>query len=63
MNDMERKIGEIFEFGSEWYQVVEDDSCGKCSLRASECRNGTKSDLADEVFGECSKVRRSDSKR
>ena len=59
---MERKIGEIFEYNGEWYQVVECDSCGECSLRATECGGGTKSDLADEVFGECSKVRRSDSK-
>lgn len=60
--DMERKIGEIFEYNGEWYQVVECDSCGECSLRATECGSGTKSDLADEVFGECSKVRRSDSR-
>lgn len=59
---MERKIGEIFEYNGEWYQVVECDSCGECSLRATECGSGTKSDLADEVFGECSKVRRSDSR-
>ena len=59
---MERKIGEIFEFGGEWYQCVECDSCGKCSLRTTECGSSTKSDLADEVFGECSKIRRSDSK-
>jgi len=59
---MERKIGEIFEYNGEWYQVVECDSCGECSLRATECGSGTKSDLADEVSGECSKVRRSNSR-
>ena len=59
---MERKIGEIFEYNGEWYQCVECDSCGKCLLRTTECGSGTKSDLADEVFGECSKIRRSDSK-
>lgn len=59
---MERKIGEIFECNGEWYQCVECDSCDKCSLRTTECGSGTKSDLADEVFGECSKIRRLDSK-
>lgn len=59
---MERKIGEIFEYNGEWYQCVECDSCGKCSLYITECGSGIKSDLADEVFGECSKIRRSDSK-
>ena len=59
---MERKIGEIFEHNGDWYQVVDGDSCGECSLRATECWTGTKSDLADEVFGECSKARRSDNK-
>lgn len=59
---MERKVGEIFEYNGEWYQCVECDSCGKCSLRTTECGSGTKSDIADEVFGACSKVRRSDKK-
>ena len=59
---MERKIGEIFEHNGDWYQVVDGDSCGECSLRATECWTGTKSDLADEVFGKCSKARRSDNK-
>lgn len=59
---MERKVGEIFEYNGEWYQCVECDSCGKCPLRTTECGSGTKSDIADEVFGECSKLRRSDSK-
>lgn len=34
---MERKVGEIFEHNGEWYQCVECDSCGKCSLRTTEC--------------------------
>lgn len=59
---MERQVGEIFEYNGEWYQRVECDSCGKCSLRTTECGSGTKSDIADEVFGECSKVRRTDNK-
>ena len=59
---MERKIGEIFEHEGEWYQCVESDSCGECSLFTTECGSGTKSDLADKIFGECSRVRRSDNK-
>lgn len=59
---MEHKIGEIFEFGGEWYQCVESDSCGECSLFTTECGSGTKSDLADKIFGQCSRVRRSDNK-
>ena len=59
---MERKIGEIFEYNGEWYQCVESDSCGECSLRITECRVGTKSNLADKIFGQCSRVRRSDNK-
>lgn len=59
---MERKIGEIFEFGGEWYQCVESNSCGECSLFTTECGSGTKSDLADKVVGQCSKVRRTDNK-
>ena len=55
---MERKIGEIFEYNGEWYQCVESDNCGECSLFTTECGSGTKSDLADKVFGQCSKVRR-----
>ena len=58
----ERKIGEIFELGGEWYQCVESDSCGECSLFTTECGSGTKSDLADKVVGQCSKVRRIDNK-
>ena len=59
---MERKIGEIFELGGEWYQCVESDSCGECSLFTIVFGDGTKSYLADKVFGQCSKVRRSDNK-
>ena len=59
---MERKIGEIFELDGEWYQCIENDSCGECSFFTTECGSGTKSDLADKVAGLCSKVRRIDSK-
>lgn len=59
---MEREIGEIFKLSGEWYQCIESDSCGECSLFTTECGSGTKSDLADKVAGLCSKVRRIDSK-
>jgi len=59
---MERKIGEIFELNGEWYQCIQSDSCGECSLFTTECGSGTKSDLADKVAGQCSKVRRTDNK-
>ena len=59
---MERKIGEVFELDGEWYQCIESDSCGECSLFTTECGSGTKSDLADKVVGQCSKVRRTDNK-
>jgi hypothetical protein len=59
---MEWKIGEIRQVNGEWYQCVERDSCGECSLYTTECRGGSKSDLADEVFGQCSNMGRSDNK-
>ena len=59
---MERKIEEIFEYHDEQYQCVESDSCGECSFFTTECGIDTKSDLADKVFRQCSKVRRSDNK-
>lgn len=59
---MERIIGEIFELDGEWYQCVESVNCSKCSLFTTECRSGTKSNLADKIFGQCSRVRRSDNK-
>ena len=60
---MERKIGEIFEHKSEWYQCVEDDNCCECSLNDTACKDGLKSDIANEVFGTCSRARRADNKR
>lgn len=59
---MERNIGEIFEFGGDWYQCVESYNCRECSHFTTECSSGIKSDLANKVFGECSKTRRSDNK-
>lgn len=59
---MERNIGEIFEFGGDWYQCVKSYNCRECSHFTTECSSGIKSDLANKVFGECSKTRRSDNK-
>lgn len=59
---MTRNIGEIFELDGEWYQCIESDSCGECSFFTTECGSGTKSDLADKVAGQCSKIRRTDNK-
>ena len=41
---------------------MEYDGCDECSLRDTECGSGTKSDLAYEMFGHCSKVTRPDNK-
>lgn len=60
---MERKIGEIFQFGGEWYQCVENDNCGECSFRAqyyctqqSECFAGARSDGISVIFKKLEKV-------
>lgn len=34
---MERKIGEIFEFGGEWYQCLKSASCDECAFINSNC--------------------------
>ena len=34
---MERKIGEIFEFGGEWYQCLKSASCDECAFSNSNC--------------------------
>ena len=61
---MERKIGEIFEFGGEWYQcVVAIDGCRECSFRAqdyctrhSECFSDVRSDGISVIFKKLEKV-------
>ena len=55
---MERKIGEIFEFGGEWHQCIEDENedCGQCDL-SNPCPYNR--DFAD-VIGNCTKNNRSD---
>lgn len=51
---MERKIGEIFKFGGEWYQCVEDKSCNRCAFKDTKCGDISK--------GYCSARYRSDKK-
>ena len=34
---MERKIGEIFEFGGEWHQCLKSASCDECAFSNSNC--------------------------
>ena len=63
---MERKIGEIFEFGGEWYQCVKspDGSCkhcdmnfgGKCPIPIKECVASSRSDLYYVIFKKLEKV-------
>lgn len=61
---MERKIGEIFEFGGEWYQcVVAIQGCRECSFRTqdyctrhSECLSEVRSDGMSVIFKKLEKV-------
>ena len=61
---MERKIGEIFEFGGEWYQcVVAIQGCRECSFRTqdyctrhSECFSAVRSDGISVIFKKLEKV-------
>lgn len=36
---MERKIGEIFEFGGEWYQCLKSARCYECVFKDKNCDN------------------------
>ena len=63
---MERKIGEVFKFGGEWYQCVEsqDGSCkhcdmnfeGKCPIPIKECTESGRSDKSYVIFKKLEKV-------
>lgn len=61
---MERKIGEIFEFGGEWYQCVGAiQGCRECSFRTqdyctrhSECFSVVRSDGISVIFKKLEKV-------
>lgn len=60
---MERKIGEIFEFGGEWYQCVEGTGCYKCDFHIDENTCGVessyctcRSDKKNVIFKKLEKV-------
>ena len=62
----ERKIGEVFEFGGEWYQCVKSpDGCckhcdmnfgGKCPIPTKECIAILRSDLSYVIFKKLEKI-------
>ena len=51
---MERKIGEIFKHGDEWYQCVESSGCALCAFNETDCN--------DIDTGSCEVSSRSDGK-
>lgn len=58
---MERKIGKIFRYNSDWYQCIEG-VCGKdCSLYGNSLRK-TIADITEQAFGACNSNHRSDDK-
>ena len=54
---MERKIGEIFEIGGEWYQCVKGISCFQCVFNRTLC---VRSNISRDIIGNCSKNTRED---
>ena len=58
---MERKIGEIFEFGGEWYQCVIGSYCHDCAFGNDNCEEREKITLK-ETPGLCVSEWRSDCK-
>ena len=55
---MERKIGEIFELGGEWYQCIKGVTiCHECDLRNIICQRDTN---INNPFKECSRNYRTD---
>ena len=55
---MERKIGEIFEFGGEWYQCVEGNDCANCVF-IDYCKSHSKKER-DSTIGLCVSFDRND---
>lgn len=53
-NNMERKIGETFEFEGKTYKVVKFNGCRNCAFRYNDCPNLT------PVIGNCMDLVRSD---
>ena len=56
---MERKIGEVFKLGGEWYQCIVGTDCKNCAFNERKCY--TIVDNGDPV-GECCADRRKDGK-
>lgn len=66
MIDMERKIGEIFEFGDEWYQCLKEISCKECDFSGNNitcdihgaitCTRKGRSDDTSVVFKKLDKI-------
>lgn len=56
---MERKIGEIFELGGEWYQCIIGNYCVNCAFNERKCY--TVVDNGDTI-GDCCADRRKDNK-
>lgn len=66
MIDMERKIGEIFEFGGEWYQCLKGISCKECDFSGNNitcdihgtitCTRKGRSDDTSVVFKKLDKI-------
>lgn len=66
MIDMEHKIGEIFEFGSEWYQCLKGISCKECDFSGNNitcdiycaitCTRKGRSDDTSVVFKKLDKI-------
>ena len=61
---MERKIGEIFKHGDEWYQCVESSGCALCAFNETDCNDidtgscevNSRSDGKSVVFRELEKA-------
>ena len=58
---MERKIGEIFEFGGKWYQCIVGNGCENCAFNGRKCYTFTDIDNNDPI-GECCTGVRKDNK-
>ena len=64
---MEWRIGEIFEFGGEWYQCVIGYSCNDCAFNNDNCEERERITLKnkltkEEITGLCTSKLRSDGK-
>lgn len=66
MIDMERKIGELFKYNSEWYQCLEIKGCIGCAFYnfacadirnvIGKCVSGSRSDTTSVIFKKLEKV-------